>query len=79
MPGVLIIEALAQMGCVAMLSVEEYKGKTGYFGGIDNANSNIWCVRGTDSAWSVRSSNREDQHWKGSCYKWMESWQYLQN
>ena len=37
MPGVLIIEALAQMGCVAMLSVGEYKGKTGYFGGISNA------------------------------------------
>ena len=33
MPGVLIIEALAQVGSVAMLSVEAYKGKTGYFGG----------------------------------------------
>lgn len=37
MPGVLIIEALAQVGSVAMLSVEEYKGKIGYFGGINNA------------------------------------------
>ena len=36
MPGVLIIEALAQVGSVAMLSVEAYKGKTGYFGGINN-------------------------------------------
>ena len=36
MPGVLIIEALAQVGSVAMLSVEGYKGKTGYFGGINN-------------------------------------------
>ena len=29
MPGVLIIEALAQVGSVAMLSVEAYKAKTG--------------------------------------------------
>ena len=29
MPGVLIIEALAQVGCVAMLSLDENKGKTG--------------------------------------------------
>lgn len=37
MPGVLIIEALAQVGSVAMLSLEEFKGKTGYFTGIDKA------------------------------------------
>ncbi len=37
MPGVLIIEALAQAGAVAILSMENYKGKTAYFGGIKNA------------------------------------------
>jgi 3-hydroxyacyl-[acyl-carrier-protein] dehydratase len=37
MPGVLIIEALAQVGAVAMLSLEEFKGKIGYFTGIDRA------------------------------------------
>ena len=37
MPGVLIIEALAQVGAVAILSMEENKGKTAYFGGIDKA------------------------------------------
>ena len=37
MPGVLIIEALAQVGAVAMLSLEEFKGKIGYFTGIDKA------------------------------------------
>lgn len=36
MPGVLIIEALAQLGCVAMLSKEEYKDMIGLFAGIDN-------------------------------------------
>ncbi len=37
MPGVLIIEAMAQAGAVALLSIEEFKGKTAYFGGIDKA------------------------------------------
>ena len=34
MPGVLTVEALAQAGAVAILSMEENKGKTAYFGGI---------------------------------------------
>ena len=37
MPGVLIIEALAQVGAVAILSVEENRGKVAFFGGIQNA------------------------------------------
>lgn len=37
MPGVLIIEALAQTGAVAMLSMPENKGKLALFGGIKNA------------------------------------------
>ncbi len=37
MPGVLIIEALAQVGAVAMLSLPEMAGKTAYFAGIDKA------------------------------------------
>lgn len=35
MPGVLTIEALAQVGTVAILSMEENKGKTAFFGGIN--------------------------------------------
>ena len=35
MPGVLTIEALAQVGAVAILSKEEFKGKTAFFGGIN--------------------------------------------
>ena len=35
MPGVLTIEALAQTGAVAILSLEKNKGKTAYFGGIN--------------------------------------------
>lgn len=37
MPGVLIVEALAQTGAVAILSEEENKGKIAFFGGIKNA------------------------------------------
>ncbi len=35
MPGVLMIEALAQLGCVAILAKDEFKGKIGVFSGID--------------------------------------------
>ncbi len=37
MPGVLIIEALAQAGAVAILSKEENRGKTAYFAAINSA------------------------------------------
>ena len=37
MPGVLLIEALAQTGAVAILSQEGFKGKVAYFGGIEKA------------------------------------------
>ena len=37
MPGVLIIEALAQAGAVALLNKDEFKGKIAYFAGINNA------------------------------------------
>lgn len=37
MPGVLIMEALAQVGAVAILSLPEWKGRTAYFAGIDKA------------------------------------------
>jgi 3-hydroxyacyl-[acyl-carrier-protein] dehydratase len=37
MPGVLILEALAQVGAVAVLSLEENKGKLAFFGGVKNA------------------------------------------
>ena len=37
MPGVLIIEALAQVGAVAILTVPENRGKLALFGGIKNA------------------------------------------
>ena len=41
MPGVLIMEALAQTGAVAILSLPEHRGKTAYFAGIDKVNGKL--------------------------------------
>ena len=35
MPGVLIVEALAQAGAILLLSFDEFKGRIAYFAGID--------------------------------------------
>ena len=35
MPGVLVVESLAQVGAAIILSMEENKGKTAFFGGLD--------------------------------------------
>lgn len=40
MPGVLIVEALAQTGAVAILSLPENQGKIAYFGAINSAKFN---------------------------------------
>ena len=37
MPGVLILEAIAQVGAVALLSLPENRGKIALFGGVKNA------------------------------------------
>lgn len=36
MPGVLIVEALAQVGGIALGSMDEYRGRLAFFAGIDN-------------------------------------------
>ncbi|MGH2535526.1 MAG: 3-hydroxyacyl-ACP dehydratase FabZ [Thermomicrobiales bacterium] len=36
MPGVLIVEAIAQVGAVAILMTDEFRGKMVFFAGIDN-------------------------------------------
>ena len=37
-PSILIVEAMAQTGAVALLSKADFAGKTAYFGGIKEAN-----------------------------------------
>jgi 3-hydroxyacyl-[acyl-carrier-protein] dehydratase len=46
MPGVLIIEAIAQMGGVALLTMDEMKGKLAFLGKIKNARFNEKVVPG---------------------------------
>lgn len=36
MPGVLIVEAMAQVGAVALLSLQENRGRLAFFAGLDN-------------------------------------------
>ena len=46
MPGVLIVEAIAQAGAVGVLSLPGNKGKNAFFGGIDNARFRDMVVPG---------------------------------
>lgn len=54
MPGVLIVEALAQTGAVAVLCLPENKGKTAYFAGINACKFKIKLFRETDSDLNAR-------------------------
>lgn len=47
MPGVLILEALAQVGAIVLLGLEENKGKLAFFGGINKARFRRQVVPGT--------------------------------
>lgn len=50
MPGVLIVEAMAQVGAVALLSSEENKGRIAFFAGIDSLRFKRQVVPG-DQLW----------------------------
>ena len=57
MPGVLIVEALAQTGCVLLLSKEENKGKIGYFAGINKMRFKHQVIPGDVLTLKVRLTN----------------------
>ena len=65
MPGVLTIEALAQAGAVAILSMEENKGKTAYFGGIRDCRFRGKVVQAISCVWRQKSSARRDRSASG--------------
>lgn len=48
LPGVLMVEALAQLGAIALLADERYAGKLPLFGGIDKARFRRQVVPGDD-------------------------------
>jgi len=59
MPGVLIAESLAQTGAVAILSMEENKGKNALFGGIDKMKFKKMVVPGDRLKLEVRIIKRK--------------------
>lgn len=64
MPGVLIIEALAQTGLVAVLSQPEHKGKLGMFTGIDKAKFRRQVLPGDTMRLYVEMIKLKDFHGK---------------
>ena len=78
MPGILILEALAQTGAVAILSQPENKGKTVYFGGIDKAKFKRKVIPGDvltgTGNWKTERTHRcgyrkGDRGWKAGCLR----------
>ena len=67
MPGVLIIEALAQAGAVAILSMPQNKGKVAVFGGIKNCRFQTAGHTGRRSASILRdlADKRLRRFWQG--------------
>ena len=59
MPGVLITESLAQAGAVAILSLEENKGKNALFAGIDKMKLKKMVVPGDKLKLEVRIIKRK--------------------
>lgn len=59
MPGVLIVESLAQTGAVAILSMEENKGKNALFGGIDKLKFKKQVVPGNTLKLEVKIIKRK--------------------
>ena len=59
MPGVLIAESLAQTGAIAILSMNENKGKNALFGGIDKMKFKKMVVPGDRLKLEVRIIKRK--------------------
>lgn len=72
MPGVLIIEALAQVGAAAILSLDEYKGKIGYFAGIDKARFRRKVIPGDVLKLQVEITNRMGKVGKGKAEAYVD-------
>ena len=53
MPGVLILEALAQMGAICILSMEDFKGKIGFLVGADKVRWKKQVMPGDKLEWEI--------------------------
>ena len=72
MPGVLIVEALAQMGAVALLSRPEHTGKIVFFAGIDAVRFRRVVVPGDTLHLSVELTKMRSRVGKGRGEAWVE-------
>ena len=67
MPGVLMLEALAQVGAVALLSEPENRGKIALFGGVKNARFKRKVIPGDVLEMECRLTARRGSVGIGSC------------
>jgi len=72
MPGVLIVEALAQVGAVALMSLEENKGKLAVFAGIDNVRFKKQVTPGDTLRMEVKIESMRRGIGKGSAVAYVE-------
>lgn len=72
MPGVLLIEALAQTGAVALLSLEKFKGMKAFFGGIQKARFRKQIVPGDTVKLSIVITTLKGRIGIGSAVAYVE-------
>jgi len=65
MPGVLIVEALAQVGAIAVLDIEENKGKIGFLAGVDKCRFKRQVVPGDELKLEVEITRMKGPIGKG--------------
>lgn len=65
-PGVLLIESMAQLGACAILTHENYKGKLAFFGGIDKARFRAQVHKNTKVDLEVNLLSLSSRAGKGS-------------
>lgn len=66
LPGVLMVEAIAQMGAVALLADDRYKNKLPLFGGIENYRFRRQVVPGDTLELSIEMGRLSSRAGKGS-------------
>ena len=67
MPGVLILEAMAQVGAIAILSLPENRGKIALFGGVKNARFKRQVIPGDVLEMECRLTKRRGPVGIGEC------------
>ncbi|MEW6172793.1 MAG: 3-hydroxyacyl-ACP dehydratase FabZ [Bacillota bacterium] len=72
MPGVLIIEALAQVAAVAVLSLETYRGKVPLFAGINDARFRRQVIPGDVLRLEVEILKFKMSVGKARCRAWVD-------